>query len=64
MILAAVPFGTLLGALGETVRLRATLFIGAAGTCAAIAVLLASPVRTLHELAGIRDGGASEEPSQ
>ncbi len=51
LILAAVPFGALLGgALGEAIGLRATLWIGAAGTCTGALILLASPIRTLRDL--------------
>jgi MFS family permease len=65
MILAAVPFGALLGgALGEAIGLRATLLIGAAGTCTGLFVLLASPIRTLRDLRALAPDGPSDEPPE
>ena len=65
MILAAVPFGALLGgALGEAIGLRATLWIGAVGTCTGMFILLASPIRTLRELPALAPDGPPDEPPQ
>jgi predicted MFS family arabinose efflux permease len=65
MILAAVPFGALLGgALGEVIGLRATLWIGAVGTCTGMFVLLASPIRTLRDVPALESDGPSDEPPQ
>ena len=65
MILAAVPFGALLGgALAEAIGLRATLWIGAVGTCTGMFILLASPIRTLRELPALAPDGPPDEPPQ
>ena len=65
MILAAVPFGALLGgALGEAIGLRATLWIGAAGTCTGMLILLASPIRTLRDLPAPTPDGPPDEPPE
>src|SRR5262249_6514382 len=65
MILAAVPFGALLGgALGETIGLRATLLIGAAGTCTGLFVLLASPSRPRRDLPALATDGPADEPPE
>jgi MFS family permease len=59
MIMAAAPFGSLLGAaLSESIGLRATLWIGAVGSCLGTVVLLASPIRTLRDLPAL----APEDP--
>ena len=51
IIAAAGPIGFLLGGLlGETIGLRPTLFIAAAGSWIATAILLASPVRAIKLL--------------
>lgn len=50
MLTGVVPIGALIGgALGETIGLRPTLFIGAAGELLAVGWLLFSPVRALRE---------------
>jgi hypothetical protein len=65
MILAAVPFGALLGGtLGEAIGLRATLWIGAAGTCTGALILLASPIRTLRDLPALAPDGPPDEPPE
>ena len=52
-----IPLGAVLaGALGETIGLRATLAVGAAGYLLSGLVLLASPVRGLRQTPAAGDG--------
>ena len=48
----------------EAIGLRATLWIGAVGTCTGMFILLASPIRTLRELPALAPDGPPDEPPQ
>ncbi len=59
MMWGTIPLGTLLGgALGSTIGLRETLWIGTIGASFTILPVLFSPVRTLTEIPSCRGPGA------